>query len=148
MRDEHVEKIGKYISILYRQAQKYINRRTQPHGITSSDHAFLINISKNPGINQRRLARSLAIDEAVVTRGIKRLEDNGFILREKDPGDLRSFSLYLTAHGEELIPVLMDAFYDLDRALSNGFQGEELAALMAHLKKMTENACTANKETD
>ncbi len=148
MRDEHVEKIGKYISILYRQAQKYINRRTQPHGLTSSDHAFLINISKNPSINQRRLARSLAIDEAVVTRGIKRLEENGFILRQKDPEDLRSFSLYLTARGEDLIPVLMDTFYELDYALSKGFDGEELAALMAQLKKMTENACMANEETD
>lgn len=148
MRDEHAEKIGKYISILYRQAQKYINRRMQPYGLTSSDHAFLINISKNSGINQRQLARNLAIDEAVVTRGIKRLEDNGFILRKKDPVDLRSFSLYLTDHGKKLIPALMDTFHHLDRALGNGFKREELASLMEQLKKMTENAYTANAEGD
>ena len=70
-RAEYVERIGRYIAILHRAAQKYINRRMQPFGFTSSDHMFLIHISKNEGINQRRLARILSIDEAAVTRAIK-----------------------------------------------------------------------------
>ena len=73
-RAEYVERIGRYIAILHRAAQKYINRRMQPFGFTSSDHMFLIHISKNEGINQRRLARILSIDEAAVTRAIKKLE--------------------------------------------------------------------------
>ena len=146
MRNERVEKIGKYISILSRQAHRFINRRMQPYGLTSSDHAFLINIAKSPGVNQRCLARSLATDEAVATRVIKRLEDSGFISRKKDPEDMRSFSLYLTERGEELIPALADTFRELDAVLANGFRSAELTSLMEQLKKMTDTACAANEE--
>lgn len=146
MRDKNVEKIGKYISILYRQAQKFINRKMQPYGLTSSDHAFLLNISKNPGINQRTLAQFLAIDEAVVTRVIKRLEDTSFISRQKDPQDMRSFSLYLTDRGKGIIPALTDTFHDLDKMLAAGFETADLSNLTEQLKKMTENACVANEE--
>ncbi|MEA5004043.1 MAG: MarR family transcriptional regulator, partial [Christensenella sp.] len=89
MRNQQVEDIGRQISILYRQTQKFINKRMQPYGLNYSDHAFLIHISQNPGINQRQLARILTIDEAVVTRVLKKLEDNGFVTREKDAEDMR-----------------------------------------------------------
>lgn len=146
MRNQQVEKIGKQISILYRQIQKYINRQMQPYGLTYSDHAFLINISKYPGINQRQLARHLTIDEAVVTRVLKKLEDNGFVRRQRDPEDMRSFCLHLTERGEDLIPALIETFKNLDTILAGGFDTTALTTLRLGLDQMTDNACVANKE--
>ncbi len=146
MRNQQVEKIGRQVSTLYRQTQKFINRRMQPYGLKYSDHAFLIYIAKNPGLNQRRLARLLSIDEAVVTRVLKKLEENGFVRRERDPEDLRSFCLYLTARGEELIPALQETFNALDSVLTQGFDTASLITLRTQLEKMTDNACAANGE--
>lgn len=146
MRNQHVEKIGKQISILYRQIQKYINRKMQPYGLTYSDHAFLMHISKNPGINQRQLAQFLTIDEAVVTRVLKKLDKGGFVQRVRDPEDMRSFCLYLTPQGRQLIPALLKTFKELDQMLAGGFDVTELTTLCSGLEKMTGNACIANKE--
>ncbi len=146
MRNQQVERIGKQISILYRQIQKFINKQMQPYGLKYSDHAFLIHISQNPGINQRCLARLLSIDEAVVTRALKKLEDNGFVLREKDAGDMRSFCLYLQPRGQELIPALIETFNALDAVLAQGFDTDSLTTLRTQIDRMTENACIANEE--
>lgn len=143
---EYVDRIGRYIGVLHRSAQKYINRKMQPFGFTSSDHLFLIHISKNEGINQRSLARMLSIDEAAVTRAVKKLVDGGFVLREKDPEDMRSFSLHLTRRGHEALPFLIQAFQDWDEILLKGFCAEELTSLRIQLKKMTENATAAVRE--
>lgn len=140
---EYVDRIGRYIGILHRSAQKYINRRMQPFGFTSSDHWFLIHISKNEGINQRSLARMLSIDEAAVTRAVKKLIDGGFVLRKKDPEDMRSFSLHLTKRGHEAIPILIQTFQDWDEILLKGFCAEELISLRTQLKRITENAAVA-----
>lgn len=145
-RAEYVERIGRYIAILHRAAQKYINRRMQPFGFTSSDHMFLIHISKNEGINQRRLARILSIDEAAVTRAIKKLECGGFVLRKKDPEDMRSFSLHLTERDHNAIPSLIETFREWDEVLSEGFSAEELTVLRGQLKKMAGNAAISAEE--
>jgi len=116
---EYVDRIGRYIGVLHRSAQKYINRRMQPFGFTSSDHWFLIHISKNEGINQR------------------------IVLRKKDPEDMRSFSLHLTKRGHEAIPILIQTFQDWDEILLKGFCAEELISLRTQLKRITENAVAA-----
>ncbi|WP_066684098.1 MarR family winged helix-turn-helix transcriptional regulator [Christensenella intestinihominis] len=143
---EYVERIGRYISVLHRAGQKYINRRMQPFGFTSSDHMFLIHISQNEGINQRNLARILSIDEAAVTRAVKKLIDGGFVLRKKDLGDMRSFSLYLTERGRDAIPSLIRTFREWDEILSEGFSREELTSLRGQLQKMAENTAALTEE--
>lgn len=136
---EYIERIGRYIAVLYRSAQKYINKKMQPVGFTSSDHLFLIHISKNEGINQRRLAQILSIDESAVTRAAKKLEESGFVRRTKDPCDLRSFSLFLTPKGQKAVPLLVQTFEEWDKVLLKDFTAEELAVLRKQLAKMVQN---------
>ena len=143
---DYVERIGRYIAILHRAAQKYINKRMQPFGFTSSDHLFLIHISKNEGINQRRLAAILSIDEAAVTRAVKKLTDGGFVMRKKDTGDMRSFSLFLTERGHKALPLLLESFEDWDKVLLRDFRPEELSSLRGQLAKMVGNALSPEKE--
>ena len=143
MPQERIEKIGKYISILYRQAQKYIGKELQPYGLSSSEHLFLVNISRQENVNQRQLAHLLGIDEALVTRGVARLEKQGLVRRERDAQDMRSYNLSLTEKGQSLLPAILDTFQKWNEILSNGFTQDEMKTMMSQLQRMSENAANA-----
>ena len=63
----------------------------------------------------------LSIDEAAVTRAVKKLADGGFVMRKEDTGDMRSFSLFLTERGHKAIPLLLESFEDWDKRCSGIF---------------------------
>lgn len=81
--------IGKYISILSRQSQIYINRELKNYNITSSEYTFLLNVPDYGDINQKQICDQFSIDQAMATRSMKSLEKKGLVLREKNPSDKR-----------------------------------------------------------
>lgn len=88
--------IGKYISILSRQFQIYINRELKEHDISSSEYIFIVNIPDDGDINQKQICDSFEIDQAMATRSMKSLEEKGLVLREKNPHDKRAYMIPLT----------------------------------------------------
>lgn len=52
------------------------------------------------------MAKGLFVTKGAVTKAIKKLEEDGYIFREKQHKDKRNFLLKLSKKGEETIPVL------------------------------------------
>lgn len=82
-------KIGKYISILNRQSQKYLHHLVEQYGIGYSSYYFVMYIGANPKCSQREMCDSMAMDQAMATREMRRLEKSGYIIREKRPGNAK-----------------------------------------------------------
>ena len=140
-----IELMGRYLSILYRQEQKYINKAMQSFDLGFSSYNFLIYISKNEGTNQRQICNILAVDEALATRTMKKLEKKGFIFRKKDEQDQRSYTLYLTQKGKEMIPILKKFLSDWWSDLTQELDNQESSFLLKQLKQMSEKAIQINK---
>lgn len=51
----------------------------------------------------------MAVDEALAVRTMKKLQEQGLIEREKSVENGRSYAIYLTEKGEEIIPRLRNA---------------------------------------
>lgn len=142
--------MGKYISILHRQEQKYLSRVLQTDRLGSSGVNFLLYLSRNEGVSQKQLCDTLAIDEAMGTRGLKKLAEGGFLERRRDETDLRSYALYLTPKGKKLIPELRRAieswWSEMMRRLP--FDEAEALRLMAQLEQMADAALQINRQRE
>jgi DNA-binding MarR family transcriptional regulator len=67
------------------------------------EHAALIFLDDVPGIDQRRLAEALGIDQHNAGQLVERLEAKGLLDRHINGDDRRARQLYLTAKGRKIL---------------------------------------------
>ncbi|MDZ7910025.1 MAG: MarR family transcriptional regulator [Gemmobacter sp.] len=70
-------------------------------GVTPVQYAALQVVGNQPGIDQRRLARCIALDASTTGGVIDRLEARGWLERRMSPDDRRTRLLHLTPSGEQ-----------------------------------------------
>ena len=89
MQKENCENIGKYISQLYRRGGAFISKGMEKYNIGQGQFMFLMELYTQDGKNQEDLSKILKIDKGTTARAIKRLEEEGYVRREKDDHDKR-----------------------------------------------------------
>lgn len=82
-------------------------------GVTPVQYAALQVVSNQPGIDQRTLARHIALDTSTTGGVVDRLEARGWLERRTSPQDRRARKLFLTRTGDqtlaETIPAMLRA---------------------------------------
>ena len=147
MKHQKIESMGKWISILHRQAQIYLNTRLKPYGLNYSEYISLVNLSsENDGNNQKHLSDILMIDGALTTRAMKNLENKGYIIRERSKSDKRANNVRLTRKGIEMQPIILMALKDWTDIISEGMNTDEKDSIIQKLTVMSNNALTVTKE--
>lgn len=100
---------------------------------------ILFHIKQTPGQSQNRLKEKLYIDSASITRHLKRMEDQGLIIRKKQDDNKRYTYLFLTTAGEaELASLLLEKETFQTEALE-AFSEDEVRALLKSVTKMMNN---------
>ncbi|WP_251550830.1 MarR family winged helix-turn-helix transcriptional regulator [Neobacillus muris] len=129
--------IGKLISYIYRQNQKYLSKMLKPYGIGGGgQHSFLIEIIKNPGISQDQLTAELKFDKATTARAVKQLEGAGYVNRTIDQSDRRSYQLYPTQKALDFYPALFKMLETSNQLLTSDMTEEEIDQLLFLLRKL------------
>jgi DNA-binding MarR family transcriptional regulator len=82
-------------------------------GITPVQYAALQTVGNQPGIDQRTLARNIALDASTTGGVVDRLEARGWLERKTSTEDRRARQLTLTLSGEQ---ALRDAVPGMRRA--------------------------------
>lgn len=139
---------GKYISVLHRQEQKYVTRSMKEYGLGYSSYNFLLQISVREGCNQKQLSKYMAMDEALATRTIRTLVEQGYLTRKKDRANPRSYSLYITDQGKSLIPLIQKTLSDWWAGITEDLDENQKEILAAQLQSMSEKALNSNIETE
>jgi len=82
-------------------------------GVTPVQYAALQTVANQPGIDQRTLARAIALDASTTGGVVDRLETRGWLLRRLSPNDRRARELELTLSGQqalrEVVPAMLRA---------------------------------------
>jgi DNA-binding MarR family transcriptional regulator len=138
---EKVKSIGKWISILYRQSQIYLNRELKPYGLNSSEYIYLVNLAgEKNGSNQKHLSDLIIIDDAFTTRVMKNLENKGYIIREKSQIDKRSYNIRLTKKGIVIQPIILKVLKNWTDIIAEGMNEAEKDYIIQKLTVMSHNA--------
>ncbi len=145
MKNKNDKSIGKWISIIHRQSQIYLNSELRQYDINSSEYIYLVNLASNEGVNQKYLSDMLCVDEALTTRVIRSLEKKKYVLREKDSYDKRAYNVRLTEKGKKIQPIIVDKLKYWTAILSTGMNIEQIDYIIDNLMSMANNAIITNR---
>ena len=95
---------------------------------------------KKDGVNQETLAEKLNIDKATSARAIKKLEENGFVIRKKDQNDRRNYNIFLTEKARKIKPKIKSILSNWTDLLLEDLSQEEAEQLFILLEKISQNA--------
>jgi MarR family transcriptional regulator, organic hydroperoxide resistance regulator len=131
------------MAILALQRATHATLRALAHRLSDLDlTASEINALANLADGRTRSIRELAIDTAsrptTLTSLLDRMARRGYVIRELDPGDRRSFLVSLTEAGRPVAQAALAAMADLEREALAAVSSAELAGFRAVVHALTE----------
>jgi DNA-binding MarR family transcriptional regulator len=133
------ESFGRYISILYRSGSMYLSDRFEKYNIGSGQHLFLLFLSHVEGVTQEEMSSKLFIDKGTTAKAIKKLEEEGYVMRLVDDKDKRAYKVYLTEAGRKVTSEIVKVLGDWNDILTSGFTEEEKELALKLLHRMLQN---------
>jgi len=95
---------------------------------------------------QHELARALRIEGPTLTRHLDGLEEEGLVVRRRDPHDRRAVSVELTEAGRAKHAEMLRAVQAFNRRLLAGLSGAEIDELRKLLGRLEQNVRAAAAE--
>jgi len=132
--------IGRYISILHRYGQIYLDKELKKYNIGSGQFYILKVLYYYDGINQEEIGRFLRQDKSTTAKNIRKLVEEGFVLRKVDKSDRRAYRIFLTKNAQKIKPLILKILRRWTDILSTGFSKEEKKNSLVQLSRMVENA--------
>jgi DNA-binding MarR family transcriptional regulator len=130
---------GRYISIINRKCQLYLDRNLSRYGLGKGLYLLLLELKGEEGINQKKLADRVVLDQASVTRAVKKLLDLGFVKRAADSSDGRARNIFLTEKGSKILETVQLSLNEWDAMAIRGFSEADMEKLAKLLEKMADN---------
>ncbi len=137
--------LGELLSVFYRKYQSYMNDEMKAYGINFSEVAFLLKIPDDRAIIQKDIADILHYDYAIVTRSMQKLEDKGFVTREKSSEDKRAVLVSLTEEGSRLKAIGIKARRRWKDSVMSIISEQEKDEMFSKIKDLVENALVVNE---
>jgi DNA-binding MarR family transcriptional regulator len=106
--------------------------------VTASEINTLANLADGRSRNVRELAEDTGTRATTLTGVLDRLEQRGYLTRELDPADRRSFRITLTAPGRAAARKVRAAVTDLEAGALAGLSARQLAGYQAVVSALQE----------
>lgn len=127
------------IGIIARALSSISNIEFKEINLNKGQYLFLSRIAENPGIINDDLADLTKVDRTVVAKSVKKLENEGFIIKENDPDNKKIRHLFLTEKGQQAYDYLIrEENYSEQQALLQ-IPEDEQQQLLITLKKISQN---------
>lgn len=99
------ENLGRLIGVSYRHMSDYINRIVKEHGYPSFSVQYMAVLKSLDvaGTTVNQLADKILITKQAVSKMVKDLEKNGYVVTRKNPNDSRSVLIFSTPQTKELL---------------------------------------------
>lgn len=135
---------GRFVSRIFRKCQLDLDRVFAQAGLGKGLYLPLVELSRGEGVNQKTLAERLVMDQASVTRSVRKLMAMGCIERKDDPLDGRAHILFLTQRGWSFLLDVQEKLDKWDIDATKGLSEQELSDLRELLRKMESNVMKQN----
>ncbi|MCR8744911.1 MarR family winged helix-turn-helix transcriptional regulator [Romboutsia lituseburensis] len=133
------ELVNRYKTEINKDFRKYAESVLKEYDFTIANLKYLFIIERNQGINLNEIATELNIDKAMVTRGIKKLVDLGYVNKDQDENDTRAYKLSVSEKGDKILNSLRGIFKEWFDKVTHDFSEEERTIYIKLMKKVYEN---------
>lgn len=139
-----IQSVTRYLRILFKVVQAHSKFVEKECGLSSAKLWMLSELHANPGIKVSQLANSLSIHPSTCSNMLDKLEEDGFVSRQRSKKDQRAVHLSMTDKGNEL---LHKAPQPTQGKLSGALQGLSDESLLL-LEKALDELVLALQEKD
>ncbi|WP_270739462.1 MULTISPECIES: MarR family winged helix-turn-helix transcriptional regulator [Clostridiaceae] len=131
----------KYISMIYRNTNRYFDMALSDTKISSGQYFFLGFISENEGLTMYDLAKMGGFDKGTVTKAVQKLSEMDYVRIETDQNDKRVRHLYLTNKAKPVLERIYATRDHWKHQLVEGFTPEQEQEITETLRVMAEHSC-------
>ncbi|AGB41310.1 transcriptional regulator [Halobacteroides halobius DSM 5150] len=136
------EPIGKYLSMTYRAHVSLLNKKLKPYDISHGQILLLIALYNQEGICQHQICQMYNLNKAAVGRGIKKLEEIGFITKQTDPNDKRKNLIYLTNKAKNFETKFREILCTVENEVRRDLSKKEIKTFLKVINKINHNLTT------
>lgn len=111
----------------------------QKLGLTPGQPRILNKLFERDHVSQRELADRCSMDVATLSRSLDKLEEAGYVSRQKHPDCRRSFLIVLTEAGREKAAEVHENFSRMDGQIWKGIDEEEMERFLSCAQKIIRN---------
>jgi MarR family transcriptional regulator, organic hydroperoxide resistance regulator len=137
----HEHEAGSLILALHRATHATLHTlavRLADLNLSASEINVLANLADSRNRSIRELASDTATKPTTLTSVLDRLVHRGYVTRELDPSDRRSFRVSLTADGRCVADAARAGVDDLERTALAAISDTDLAGFLAVTRALTE----------
>ncbi len=136
-REEQLSRAMKLFICTERLHHSVFDRNAAQFGLHRSQHRMLMFLCKGDRtVSQKELAEAMEISPAAVTVAIKRLEEDGYVVRIDSEKDSRVNEIYVTEKAKKLASESRRVFKNIDDTMFETLSDTELTQFIACLEKM------------
>ncbi|MGZ4360274.1 MAG: MarR family winged helix-turn-helix transcriptional regulator [Gaiellaceae bacterium] len=111
----------------------YLERETATLGITQAEAHILARLGRSGPSSPSELHRLLGHKRSTLTSVLDRLDGRGYVTREVNPADRRSFAISLTEEGRSAAAIVVSALEAVERRVAGGRPRAELESFASVL---------------
>ncbi|MEG0979362.1 MAG: MarR family transcriptional regulator [Oscillospiraceae bacterium] len=130
--------IGKNILIIDKYFKIYFKNALKIYGLNASEGLALLMLYEGKCQTQDQIISELHYDKGVIARTMKELEDKGYVERNENPVDNRSFIFNVTEKSELVRPHIIRILKSWSDKLMDGI--DDIEVLKMAITKMSINA--------
>jgi MarR family transcriptional regulator, organic hydroperoxide resistance regulator len=137
----HDRDAGRLVLALHRATHATLHvlaARLAGLALSASEINVLANLADGRSRSVGELASDTATKPTTLTSVLDRLTGRGYVARELDPSDRRSFRVSLTASGRRVADAVAAAVDDLERTALASISDTDLAGFLAATHALTE----------
>jgi DNA-binding MarR family transcriptional regulator len=120
------------------QAAASFAERLRAVDLVPADAGILRIVQATEGISQQALGRELGVAPSRLVALLDTLEERGLVERRDQPSDRRSYALYLTSKGKEVLKRIAQVAREHQQALCAALTDTECEQLVRLLKRIAD----------
>ena len=128
--------LGHLLAQVCRLAAGRVRTHMETIGLHRGQGFVLMHLWHNDGMSQREIACAMQISPATMTNMLQRMEQAGWVVRERTASDQRIVSVRLTDKAKALQAEVKEKFCEIEAEFASIYTEEERATLQRLLVKL------------
>jgi len=128
------EQLFSLLRSIIKNMRKVLEKEISVYRIGHAEMRLLMMLYSMGNCRQEELTSKIEVDRSNVGRSLKKLEQLGYLKREKDSEDTRSFKVFLTEKGLSIKEPLLVIKSNIEKTIAMRTDEAELKTLLKSLK--------------